>query len=164
MAKPKPNPEAEKLAEKEKELAEAKKRIDELTDLLKHLQADYENYRKRKEKEMAEVREYANRELVSKLLPVLDHLEMALKHPKGLKQGVELIYAHLKQILENEGLEEIRECQRFDPMLHEAVGVDETANAPDGTITELLQKGYCYKKRVIRAAKARVAKSPSQKC
>ncbi|RLE41739.1 nucleotide exchange factor GrpE, partial [Candidatus Woesearchaeota archaeon] len=116
-------------------------------------------YRKRKEAEMVQWREFALKDFVAKLLPVLDSFELALRaeSTKNLKQGIEIIYSQLMDILRGEGLEEIKENKKFDSTLHEAI-LTEKANKPSGTILEVFQKGYKFKGKVLRAAKVKVAK------
>ena len=129
-------------------------KIAELTKLLKHVQAHFENYRKRKEAESLGMRESGMRELTVKLLPVLDSFELALKSKPD--KGLELIYSQFLSILESAGLREITE-KSFDPRLHEALLVEKSTQ-PNGTILEVLQKGYKFNDTVIRTAKVKVAK------
>ncbi len=132
----------------------------ELTDMLKRLQAEFENYRKRKEKEIEKIREHSNRELIYKLLNIMDNMELALKSKddKSLRQGLEMIYSQLVSVLEKEGLEKIKDNKNFNPELHEAV-ITEKSEKEDGTILEVFQPGYKLKGKVIRTAKVRVAKN-----
>ncbi len=132
----------------------------ELTALLKKVQADFENYKKRVEKEQKDFIESASKELVKKILPILDSFELALnnKDDKELHKGVELIYAQLISTLENEGLTPINALNKeFDPYLHEAL-MQEKSKKPENTVTEELQKGYLFKEKVIRSTKVKVAK------
>ncbi len=147
-----------KLKEVELKLIDSEAKVKELTHLIKHVQADFENFKKRKDAEFVEYRDFAQAELIAKLLPVLDSFELALKS-KANKQGMEMIFAQLVSIFEGAGLEEINNSS-FDPRLHEAL-LSEPSDKPNGTVIEVFQKGYKLKGRVIRPARVKVAK---QKC
>ena len=142
---------------KKKENKDAK--IKELTRLVQSVQADFENYRKRKEADVLRFTEKANQILILKLLPVLDSFELALKAKsnKDLKQGLEMIYSQFMAVLEAEGLIEIKQTNRFDPCLHEALLVEKSKKAK-GTILEVFQKGYMLRDCVLRTAKVKVTK------
>ncbi len=133
----------------------------ELLDLLKRVQADFENYKKRVEKENHEVRKYAAKNILVKFLPTLDHFELALKHKESKEEfvkGVELIYAQLVDLLKREGIQHIEaEGKAFDPHMHEAL-MTEASEKPDGEILEEFQKGYTLNGRVIRPSRVKVAK------
>ncbi len=135
--------------------------IAELTDTLKRVQADYENYRKRVDKQQEELAKFAALQAMSALLPIIDDLELALKnaHNKddGFYKGIELIYAKLTGMLTSEGIEPLDALgKRFDPALHEALLTEESDKEP-GTVIEELQKGYVAGDRVVRTAKVKVA-------
>ena len=137
-------------------------KVDELTNDLKRVQAEFENFKKRCEKENADFRDYATAGLVKKLLSVLDSFEMALKntddHQEFVK-GVELIYSQFYTILKEEGLQHIvTDGKKFDPYLHEVM-LSEKSDKEDGLILEELQKGYRFKDRVLRHSKVKVAKN-----
>jgi len=144
-----------------------KEQVKELKERLMRLQADFENARKRLEKEKAEFLRYANEEVISDLLIVLDDLERSLeaaekKHEDyaAFLKGVEMILAHLYEILKNHHVEAIEaKGKQFDPHLHEALLQVETDEFPEGTVMEELQKGYKIEDRVIRTAKVKVAKA-----
>lgn len=129
------------------------------------LQAEFENFKKRKEKELSEFRSYANEELVRELLPVLDSLEQALMinpgEGKAMQEGLELILGQLKETLKRTGLREIVSTgESFDPRQHEAVLLVETTAQPENTVLEEVQRGYLFKDKVLRPAKVSVAKAP----
>lgn len=160
-------PEAEATEEKEPETAleEKKDEPSPETELLKaqllRLQADFENFRARTERQRAETVAFANEGLITKLLGVLDNLEraMASGSPEDpVIQGIKLVYDEFLRILEAEGLEEIPADGEFDPSLHHAVMMEESEDVPSDHITETLQKGYRLKDRVIRPAMVKVAK------
>ena len=140
-------------------------RAKELEDKLLRLQADFENMRKRLQKEKQDFTRFANEGLIMELLNVLDDLERAVglaesKHqdlPAFLK-GVEMILAHLYQMLKENGLKPIEAVGKtFDPNLHEALMQVEDKNKPEHTIIEEMQKGYMLNDRVARTAKVKVS-------
>jgi molecular chaperone GrpE len=140
----------------------------ELQDLLRRRQAEFENYRRRIERERAEFAEYASMGSVRALLPILDDFERALKAAEGsgagdneLVKGIELVYKRLLESLTKQGLEPIiTEGQRFDPHLHEAVQRVEEPDAEDGTILDEYQRGYNFKGKLLRPAMVKVAVRP----
>jgi len=131
----------------------------ELTDTLQRVQAEFENYRKRTNKEVMMIREMASESLVAKLLPVIDHFELAFKHKEEneFAKGMEMIFGQLKEILEGEGLQEIQQTSIFDPNLHEAIETVKSKK-PGGTIIQVFQKGYLFNNKLLRPAKVKVAK------
>jgi molecular chaperone GrpE len=139
--------------------------IEELTDTLKRLQAEFENYKKRIEKENAAHVKNANSSLVKELLPVMDSFELALKddnceNPEIAKyrKGLELIYSQLYSILEDYGLKVIdAKNQKFDPYKHEVLMVKESTE-PDDTILHEFQKGYILNDNIIRHTKVMISK------
>jgi molecular chaperone GrpE len=137
----------------------------EIWDRLLRRQADFENLRKRVEREKAEIREYAGMEVARSLLEVLDNFERALKVECGdteYAKGMELIYLRLFETLRKVGLDPIAsEGTRFDPHLHHAVETVETTEAEDHTILTELQRGYNFRGRLLRPAMVRVAVTPS---
>lgn len=160
-------PEAEATEEKEPETAEEEQKDEPSpeTELLRaqllRLQADFENFRARTERQRAETVAFANEGLITKLLGVLDNLEraMASGSPEDpVIQGIKLVYDEFLRILEAEGLEEIPADGEFDPNLHHAVMMEDSEDVPSDHITETLQKGYRLKDRVIRPAMVKVAK------
>ena len=134
--------------------------IQELTNLLKRVQADFENYRKRIEKEKAEYSTFASKAVIAKLLPILDSFELAFKNtenPKEFVKGVELIYAELWDTLEREGVKKIDALGKsFDPCRHEAL-LQEASDKPENTVIEELQKGYSLNNCILRTAKVKIA-------
>jgi molecular chaperone GrpE len=133
-------------------------------DRLLRLQADYENYKKRTQKEKAEQAKYANENLITKLFVVLDDLDRAMASARNdgadgrILEGIELIWDKLRDILDKAGLEEIATVgQEFDPNYHEAVMTAPAKENEDNMIVEELQKGYTLSGKVIRPAKVVVA-------
>lgn len=145
-------------------LAEKDRQIAELTADLKRIQAEFENFKKRMEREWAERSKLATERLVTDLLPVLDSFDKALEeaaknagqesHAKGLEQ----LHRQLVQTLQRAGLREIDAKGRFDPFVHEAVMREEVEDAEDGKILEVFQKGYTLNSKTIRPARVKVAK------
>ena len=134
---------------------------EDLQDRLLRRQAEFENFRRRAERERADVLEYANTETVRALLPILDDFERALKIESADKEyvrGMELIYNRLSDALKKLGLEPIEaQGQKFDPNLHHAVDKVETTEHEDQTILEEYQRGYYFRGRLLRPAMVKVA-------
>ncbi|MDO8740848.1 MAG: nucleotide exchange factor GrpE [Candidatus Woesearchaeota archaeon] len=144
-----------------KHLSEKDSKIKELTELLQRLQADFENYKKRAEKEKCDLAGYTACKLVSQFLPILDSFELALKndqdHQKFVK-GVELIYSQFYSLMEDFGLTPIETVgKKFDPYEHEAL-LSEKSDKDEDIILEELQKGYKLGDVVIRHSKVKVSK------
>ena len=133
----------------------------EFQDLLQRRQAEFENYRRRSERERSEIFEYAAMDTVKALLPILDDFERALKvetTDKEYARGMELIYKRLYEALRKLGLEPIsEEVPLFNPHIHNAVEVVDTKDYPDQTILEEFQRGYYFKGRLLRPAMVKVA-------
>jgi len=148
----------------QKMLDEKDKKIEGLTNDMRRLQADFENFKKRNEKEWNERVRFANQRLVSDLLMVLDSFDKAMEDvDKGsdvdcLKEGMQQVHRQFVQILQKEGLKEIDTKGKFDPFLHEAVMREEKEDTEDGRILEVFQKGYALGKHALRPAKVKVAK------
>ncbi len=133
----------------------------DLTDRLLRRQAEFDNFRRRAERERADVAEYANAESVRAILPILDDFERALKTEtadKTYARGMDLIYQRLWEALKKLGLEPITsKGQKFDPHLHHAVDMVETDQVEDHTILEEYQRGYNFRNRSLRPAMVKVA-------
>lgn len=133
----------------------------ELVELLRRRQAEFDNFRKRAEREKSEVLEFAHSDSVRAMLPILDDFERALKNPTADKvyaRGMELIYQHLADALKKLGLETITtKGQKFDPHLHHAVDMVETADVEEQTILDEYQPGYNFRGRPLRPAMVKVA-------
>ena len=137
----------------------------DLQDRFLRSQAEFQNFRKRAEKERMEFAEYASAEAVRTLLPVLDDFERALKVESADREfvkGMELIYQRLHDSLKKLGLQPIVSGgQPFDPHLHHAVEMVETEEAADHTVLEEYQRGYYFKNRLLREAMVKVAVAPA---
>ena len=140
--------------------------IADLQDRLLRRQAEFENFRRRIERDRSDFLQYAGMEVVREILPVLDDFERALKMESSdasYRKGVELIYQRLEETLKKIGLEPIESTigSEFDPNLHQAVVRFETEDAPDNTILDEFQKGYNFKGKLLRPAMVRVAVHPA---
>ncbi len=134
--------------------------IKELTETIQRLQADFENYKKRVEAQNKDLKKYAVADIITKLLPILDSFELALKNTGNKDEclrGVKLIYSQLFQTLEDAGLRPIETNGRFDPYKHEVL-ISQESDKEDNIILEELQKGYMLDDTVIRHSKVKVAK------
>ena len=146
------------------ELAEQKAKADDYFNRLVRLQADFENYRKRTQREKEEYFKYAASALCEQLLPVIDNFHLALaakdEDPANVVKGVEMIYRQLEEVLQREGLTPVETVgQEFDPAKHEAVMQEETQEHPENTVIAELRRGYYLKDRLLRPAMVKVAKS-----
>lgn len=140
---------------------------DQLQDRLLRSQAEFQNLRKRTERERVELFEYASMEAVRVLLPVLDDFERAMQTPSSDKEygaGIELIYNRFYETLKKLGLEPMESKGKpFDPQIHHAVDMVETEEAPDHTVLDEFQRGYNFKGRLLRPAMVKVAVQPASK-
>ena len=156
-----PDPMAALIAERDQLAAEKA----ELQDRILRSQAEFQNSRKRAEKERYEFAEYASTEAVRALLPVLDDFERALKVESAdseYAKGMELIYQRFFESLKKLGLEPIVSTgQPFDPHIHHAVEMVETEEAADHTVLDEFQRGYNFKGRLLRPAMVKVAVEPA---
>jgi molecular chaperone GrpE len=146
----------------QEELAKLQQEVGNLKELYLRKLSDFDNYRKRQEKEMLEFQRFANVGLMRECLPVLDNMERALEAPggdgDGLRQGVELVLKQFKDVLAKHGLEEVNPAgQLFDPAHHEAIQRIESTGVREATVTQVMQKGYVVRGRLIRPALVVVA-------
>jgi molecular chaperone GrpE len=144
---------------KEKENKQEKTEESNNLEQLQRLQAEFDNFRKRTEKEKYELLKNANEDLIVKLLGVLDNFELALEHVED--KGIKMIYSELYSILEKEGLNIIKTEGDFDPKIHEAIIQEE--GKENEKIVEELQKGYILNDKVIRPSKVKITKTMEQK-
>jgi len=161
---------AELTPEQLEELKTRASKADEHWDRLLRTTADFENFKKRAARERIEAAQFADFALLQKLLPVLDHFDMAQAAAKttagdkleSLQAGITMIQQQLKNILAGAGLEEIDASGKaFDPTLHEAVSLSETADLAEGQVVQQIRKGYKLRERLLRPAAVIVAKKPS---
>ncbi len=151
----------------EKSLEEERKRADDYLNRLKYLQADFENYKKRVEREKSEIIKREKALLINRILIILDELELAIRNRKEgqetdvLVEGVEMIFNKLQKLLCEEGLCEIEALGKsFNPELHEAFLTVQTEDHPNNTVIEELRKGYMLDGKVVRPSIVKVAKKP----
>ena len=151
-------------------LDEEKKRSEEYLTRLKYMQADFENLKKRFDRELDETKKYCNERLIVELLEVVDELEMAIKSgssscsSKELVQGVKMTLAKLNKLLSNEGVCPIESVGKtFDPLKHHAVAKIEKDDVDDCIVVEEVRRGYVMKDKVIRPSIVKVAVKTSSK-
>lgn len=134
---------------------------EELNTKYMRLMADFQNYKRRTEKEKSDIYAYANEKIVSELLDVIDNFERALEHgegDEGFVQGMNNIFKIFKGVLEKSGLEEIEALgAEFDPNFHNAVMTEDSNDYESGFVTQVLQKGYKLNGKVIRPTMVKVA-------
>ena len=124
------------------------------------LLAEFQNYKKRVEKEKSGLYSYANEKIMTELLQVMDNFERALEQGEsdGFKEGMEMIFDQLGTVLAKEGLAEITALgEDFDPNIHNAVMTEETDEYESGKVSGVMQKGYTLNGRVIRPSMVKVA-------
>jgi len=153
-----------KLAEKDKQLQKKDEELKEMIDTLQRLQAEFENYRKRIDKEYQSMKSCACEALIMEMLDVLDNFERAMlsKEHKEFTKGVELIYAQFYELMEKQGLKKIDSSGKFDPYKHEVL-LAEKSDKESGIILEELQSGYMLGDKIIRHAKVKIAKKEEPK-
>jgi molecular chaperone GrpE len=151
----------------EKLLESEKKRSEDYLTRLKYMQADFENVKKRFDRETEQTRSYCNERILTELLDVADELELAVKvaknsetQQKSLVEGVEMTLKKLRKVLEQESVSPI-ECAAgtvFDPRCHNAIAAEERDDAKTCTVVEEIRKGYMMKDKVLRPSIVKVAK------
>ena len=154
--------EEELVEEPEVEALPAEERAPAPDDSYLRLAADFDNYRKRVAREQVELTSRANERLLNELLPVLDDLERALEaaaeHEEAkLEEGVRLVHRSLLGLVERHGLSEIETKGAFDPHVHEALLAQPGEGAEEGSVLQVLQKGYRLGDKVLRPARVIVA-------
>lgn len=152
---------ADEKAEEATEKAETKEDEDLNTKYVR-LMADFQNFKKRSEKQKSEIHAYANEKIVMGLIDVVDNFERALaaecEGVEGFKAGMELIFKQLMDVMKNAGVAEIEaENVVFDPNFHNAVMMEDTDKVESGHVSEVLQKGYTLNGKVVRPSMVKVA-------
>ena len=147
-------------------VAEVARQRDEYLDALQRLKAEFDNYRKRVTRDQQELAARAGERMVKELVPVLDDLERALEaasqHEEAkLEEGVALVHRSLAGLLAREGLSEVPTDGRFDPHVQEAL-LSQPSEADEGTVIQVLQKGYLLGDRVLRPARVVISSGPPQ--
>ncbi|MDQ0254342.1 molecular chaperone GrpE [Evansella vedderi] len=158
-----PVEEAHETKEESDPVNELEQKLEETTNRLLRVQADYDNFRRRTRLEKEADAKYRSQQLAEELLPALDNFERALmitpeaEETKNLLKGMEMVYRQIKDALNREGIEVIETVgQVFDPHVHQAVMQVETDEYEKNVVVEELQKGYKLKDRVIRPAMVKV--------
>jgi molecular chaperone GrpE len=147
------------------DISSLKEQLSAEKDRILRLSAEFDNYKKRKEREITEFRKFANEAIFRQILSVVDNLERAISSVEanadesGLLEGVKLIYKELLQLFETFNVKLVKaENEPFDPNFHQAVTREETDEIPENTVTTVLQKGYLLHDRLIRPAMVVVSK------
>ena len=139
---------------------------DQLIDRVARLQAEFDNARKRAEREKAEFREYATGSVIEQFLPVMDNFELALKSNSNahqLRSGVALIVKQMEDVLRQLQVTPVATVgEEFDPRVHEALGSVERDDVPDQHVADEIRRGYKLRERLLRPAMVRVAHNPKQ--
>lgn len=147
----------------EDELAALRRERDDLRDRLLRASAEFDNYRKRTDRERRELNEAASIDLIRDILPVIDDLERALAAPgwePATRRGIELIHRQLLDTLRRRGVEPLEVLGLpFDPSWHEAVAADPANGRADGEITAEVRRGYRLGQRLLRPAQVKVARA-----
>ncbi len=148
----------------QEEYNKLKRERDELFDRLARLQAEFDNFRKRTQREQEEFRQYAVSEAVKSLLPILDNFDLALKHETGsvedLRKGVELIRKQMEDALSRLGVQAIQaHGAEFDPHHHEAIEMVHSDAHDDNQVIAELQRGYKMRDKLLRPSMVRVARN-----
>jgi len=159
---------ADEREEVQNDKEDLKQLLAESNDKFVRLYADFENYKKISDRNKEELLKYANEEIISDILTVIDHLELALHHSSegetssSLAEGVNLTLKELKNVLEKHGLVTIDALGKsFDPVVHHAMSQIESEDEEENTIVKEFRKGYMLKERVLRAAMVGVSAKPA---
>jgi molecular chaperone GrpE len=148
------------------EYAQLKAERDQLVDRMARMQAEFDNARKRAERERVEYRDYATGAVVEQFLPVLDNFALALGaegSAEQLRSGVQLIVKQMEDVLRQMQVTPVPSVgEEFDPRVHEALGTVERDDIPDHHVAEEIRRGYKLKDRLLRPAMVRVASNPKQ--
>jgi len=157
----------ELIEELNKQIRQQDETIKSLHERLLYLQADFENFKKIKNKEKQDLLKFGNEVLIKELLPVVDNLERALDHAsktddiKGIQEGVGMVLNEFLKVLERAGVSRVEAVgKKFDPNLHEAFYQEERADVEPDTVLSEHQKGYILNGRLIRPSMVTVSKSP----
>lgn len=142
---------------------------DKLQSQLQRTLADLQNFRKRRAQEMTDVRRAAIEAMTADLLPILDNFHLATtigsstgdEATRSIQEGLEMVRGMLESVFERYGVQEIpADGTRFDPLVHEAVGIDPDPEAEEGVVTQILQRGYSIDGKVIRPTRVMVGGTP----
>jgi molecular chaperone GrpE len=148
------------------EFDQMKTERDQLVDRLARLQAEFENARKRAERERVEFRDYATGAVVEQFLPVLDNFALALSadgSAEQLRSGVQLIVKQMEDVLKQLQVLPVPTVgEPFDPRVHEALGTVERDDMPDHSVAEEIRRGYKLREKLLRPAMVRISSNPKQ--
>ena len=161
-------PEQETTKEEPAAPVEETKAKEERERLLR-LKADFENTKKRLEKDKLEAIKFANERLLVEILPIVDNLDRAMAslseghNPEKVKEGLKIAQEELHEVLEQHGVQIVKSVgAEFDPKFHEAVGVVQAPGTKDGTIMEEIQRGYLLNGRLLRPSRVRIAQEKTE--
>ncbi|MFC1708688.1 nucleotide exchange factor GrpE [Candidatus Omnitrophota bacterium] len=172
--KDKEKPENLKLKKEDKDSKKVPEKFEDkyhdCYDKLLRLQAEFDNAKKRMQRQQQEFIKYANEEIILELLGIFDDLERSVdaretnhQDPQAFLKGIEMILSHLYEMLKKHGVKPIEAKGKiFDPNQHEALMQSENNDYPENTVLEELQKGYLLEDRVIRTAKVKVSKNKEE--
>jgi len=155
----------------EEQLEAAETKADENYDRFLRVTAEFENFKKRSQREIADYRKFANESVIKEILSTVDNLERALAIQKGgtedfegLRHGVEMTLMGLMDTLQRFGVSPLKSHGKpFDPNVHQAVSQEESEQHPDNTVSQELQKGYMLNDRLLRPSMVVVSKNPDVK-
>jgi molecular chaperone GrpE len=143
--------------------------LDRFRDLAMRSQADFENYKKRCAREKDEAIKYANRDLLERLVPIVDNFELGLEAARGenekspIYSGMNLVLKQLNDFLAENGVHPIEAIgQKFDPNLHEAIAHEPSDEFPEETVMRQSRRGYCFKDRLLRPSSVVVSSGPAK--
>lgn len=158
-------PDGTPVSSSDERVADAERRAAEAQEQLLRVRADYDNSKRRLEREKLEAIKYANERLLAEILPIVDNLDRAMSSiaeghdPEKVKQGLKLAQAEIHQILVSHGVDVVKaEGEGFDPQRHEAVAMVERDDLEDGTVIEEIQRGYTLNGRLIRPSRVKISK------
>jgi molecular chaperone GrpE len=158
------------LPAEEDEVARLQADLDRFRDLAMRSQADFENYKKRCAREKEEAIKYANRDLLERLVAIVDHFELGLEAARGesekspIYSGMTLVLKQLTDFLAENGLQPIQAVgEKFDPNLHEAIAHEPSNEFPDGTVIRQTRRGYRFRDRLLRPSSVVVSSGPKKK-
>jgi molecular chaperone GrpE len=150
------------------EVTDMQAELDRFRDLAMRTQADFENYKKRCQREKDDAIKYANTSLLDKLVPIIDNFELGLAAAKGqgeqspIYSGMNLVLKQLNDFLIDNGLQPIDAVgQKFDPNLHEAIAHEPSDDVPDHVVIRQTRRGYKFKDRLLRPAAVVVSSGPA---
>ena len=156
-------------AEAEDEVARLQADLDRFRDLAMRSQADFDNYKKRCAREKDEAVKYANRDLLERLVAIVDNFELGLSAAREqgedspIYSGMTLVLKQLNDFLAENGLQPIEAVgQKFDPNLHEAIAHEPSAKVPEETVIRQVRRGYRFKDRLLRPSTVVVSSGPPQ--